>query len=108
MWSRPRTPLLLGAAACAACCAVPLAAVVIGASAATTAAVILEPLAAGLVILGIATAVFAHVRRRRREVAARCETTGACAVDRSCGCGPTIQERATSIAGAAGSCATAS
>lgn len=93
-WSRPRTPLLLGAAACAACCALPLAAIVLGAGAATTAAVILEPLAAVLVIVGIVMAIVAYQRRHRATTTASCETTGTCAIDRSCGCGPTIEDRA--------------
>jgi hypothetical protein len=96
-WSRPRTPLLLGAAACAACCALPVAAFAIGAGAATSAAVLLEPLAAGLVIVGVVMTIVAYRRRRRAAAAARCETTGACAVDRSCGCGPSLQDRAEAV-----------
>lgn len=91
-WSRPHTPLLLGAAAC---CALPVAAMLIGAGAATTAAVILEPLAAVLAVTGVVMAVVTYARRRRRVAAASCETAGACAVDRSCGCGPTTEDRAT-------------
>lgn len=96
-WFRARTPLLLGAAACAACCALPIAAVVIGAGAATTAALVLEPLAAVLVVVGVVMAVVAYARRRRAAAAASCETTGACAVDQSCGCGPTMEDRAASV-----------
>ncbi len=96
MWSGPRTPLLLGAAACAACCALPLAAVVVGAGAATTAALILEPLGAVLVASGVLMAVVGYARRRRRA-AASCEATRACAIDQSCGCGPTMQDRAAAV-----------
>jgi hypothetical protein len=96
-WARPRTPLLLGAAACAACCALPLVAIVVGAGAATTAAVILEPLAAALIAAGIVMALVAYARRRRRAAAASCETAGACAIDQSCGCGPTLESRAEAV-----------
>lgn len=72
----------------------PLAAIVIGAGAATTAAVILEPLAAGLVAAGVLMALVTYMRRRR--AAASCET-GACAADRSCGCEPSIEDRAASV-----------
>lgn len=99
IWSRPGTPLLLGAAACAACCALPIAAVVIGAGAATTAAVFLEPLAAVLVATGVVMAIVAYARRRRRRrvAAASSKAMGACAVDRSCGCGPTMEDRAIAV-----------
>lgn len=97
-WSRPRTPLLLGAAACAACCALPLAAVVIGAGAATTAAAFFEPAAAVLVAIGIAMAGVAYRRRRAAAAAApSCATTGACELDRSCGCGPLPVDRARAV-----------
>lgn len=118
-WSRARAPLLLGAAACGACCAVPLAAVVIGAGAATTAAAILEPLAGVLIGVAAVAAVVAYLRHRRAATA-RCELAAAscgpgaaccvpgaaccapgaasgesdaCAIDRSCGCGPAPPRR---------------
>jgi hypothetical protein len=82
-WTRPRGPLLLGAAACAACCAPPVFAVLLGAGTATTAAV-LEPIA-GILMASSAVLVIVLVVKRWR--AARC-SANACAVDRSCGCGP--------------------
>ena len=82
-WSRPRGPLLLGAAACVACCTAPLAAIVIGAGAASTIAAIAEPLAGLLLGVGALLGIGLYVRRRRARAAS------ACAVDRSCGCGPT-------------------
>jgi hypothetical protein len=81
-WSRPRGPLLLGAAACAACCAAPLVAIVIGAGAASTITAIMEPIAGLLMAAGAVLAIALFVRYRRARAAA------ACAVDGSCGCGP--------------------
>lgn len=82
-WTRPRGPLLLGAAACAACCAPPVFAVLLGAGAATTAAA-LEP-SATILMASSAVLVIALLVKRWR--AARC-SANACAIDRSCGCGP--------------------
>lgn len=90
-WSRPVAPVLLGIGACAACCAPPIAAILVGAGVAGTLGAVFEPLAgimlAAAVILG---GVLLWRRRRARAgvASASCETTGACAIDRSCGCGP--------------------
>lgn len=73
-----------------------MAAVVIGVGAATTAALILEPVAAVLFVTGIVMAVVGFVRRRRVAAASR-ETAAQRAVDRSCGCGPTMEDRAVSV-----------
>lgn len=97
-WSRPIAPLLLGIGACAACCAAPIAAIVIGAGAAGTIAFVLEPLAGVLLALAAVMAGVVYVRRRRAHAtAASCETSGACSIDQSCGCGPSPQDRARSI-----------
>ena len=93
-WSRPIAPILLGLVGCAACCAVPIAALVAGAGVAGGAALFLEPLAAVMLIGAVVLAGVVYVRRRHARNAASCASTGACAIDQSCGCGPSPSQRA--------------
>ncbi len=94
-WSRPLAPILLGIGGCVACCAIPLTAIVLGAGAAGSLAFILEPLAGILIAAAVLLGGVIYLRRRRARAAARCATTGACAADQRCGCGPSakISER---------------
>ena len=95
-WSRPLVPLLLGVGACAACCAAPLAAILVGAGVAGTLGAVFEPIAGVMLAAAVVLAGVIFLRRRRAaadQAAASCETTGACAIDRSCGCGPSAVDQ---------------
>ncbi|WP_433933201.1 hypothetical protein AB3662_03155 [Sorangium cellulosum] len=86
-WSFPLIPLGLGAAACAACCAVPLLGLGLGAGGLGALVGLMEPMALGLVGIGLVMAVVA-VRRRSNNHQASCAETGACSIDGACGCRP--------------------
>lgn len=90
-------PLLFGVGACAACCALPLLAVGlgVGGAAATAFAAFVEPLAGVLLAVGVVTTVVLVVRRSRRQTSC---SSGACAADRSCGCGPSREDTVSDAA----------
>lgn len=99
-WSRPIAPVLLGIGACAACCAAPIGAIVLGAGVAGGLAAVFEPLAGVLLAAAVLLGAAVIWRRRRASAAApaaSCGITGACAIDRSCGCGPSPVARARDV-----------
>lgn len=96
-WSRPVAPVVLGAAACAACCVVPIAGIVLGAGVASTLGLLFEPLAGVLLAVAVCLAGVLTVRHWRAARSQPCRSSGACSVDRSCGCEPTFDSKARDV-----------
>ncbi len=77
-----------GLLGCIACCTLPILGVIgIGGGAAAFFK-ILEPLSAGLFVLGAMAAVVVFVRRRRSRGASPAGEGASCSADGACGCGP--------------------
>ena len=78
----------LGLLGCIACCTLPILGVIgIGGGAAAFFK-ILEPLSAGLFVLGAVAAVVVLVRRRRSSCTPPASEGATCSADGACGCGP--------------------
>ncbi|WP_437636314.1 hypothetical protein [Sorangium sp. So ce854] len=84
-WPLPAISLGLGAAACVACCTIPLLGLSIGAGGLGALVALGEPIAFGLVAVGVVLAAVA-LRRRSGKRQASCADTGACSIDGARGC----------------------
>jgi hypothetical protein len=78
----------LGLLACAACCALPILGAIGVGSGAMAFFKIVEPLSAGLLVLGAIGAAVLFMRVRRGKCGTSSRQSASCSADGSCGCGP--------------------